>query len=320
MTDPLSDILSGVDVRGSVFCYGEVREPWCFEGGAKGSCLFHAVVEGEAWLQLDDAPARRLGPGDVMLLTQGRTHRLGSRERRRATPLRRAVEHRPGDPFARLAVGGEGQPSYLICGTFEVDGLRWHPLLQRLPDLVVVNAGLGRWLPATLGALHNQLEHSQLGSAFVAARLAEVLFVQVVAAWLSSQSDEPMLADPKIGRAIDLMHREPGRGWSVPMLAREVGMSRSAFFERFSSLVGQSPAAYLKRWRMLLARRALLSEDVTLGELADRLGYGSESSLSRAFRDVYEVAPGNVRRESSASERKASRGRSSLGTQPRHVS
>lgn len=299
MSDPLSDILTGVDVRGSVFCYGEVCEPWCFEGGAAG-CLFHAVVEGEAWLQLDGA-TRRLGPGDVMLLTRGRRHRLGSRDRQRATPLQRAVEHRPGDPFARLAVGGDGPPSYLICGTFEVDGLEWHPLLRRLPELVVVNAGLGRWLPATLGALHNQLEHSQLGSAFVAARMAEVLFVQVVAAWLHTRTDEPALTDPKIGRAIGLMHREPGRNWTAPTLAREVGMSRSAFFEHFSGMVGQTPAAYLKRWRMTLAERALRSEDVTLRELADRLGYASESSLSRAFRDVYEVAPGSIRRERSSS-------------------
>lgn len=296
MSDPLSDILTGVDVRGSVFCYGQVREPWCFEGGGTRGCLFHAVVEGEAWLQLDGAP-RRLGPGDVMLLTHGRRHRLGSRDRKRATPLQRAVEHRPGDPFARLAVGGDGAPSYLICGTFEVDGLEWHPLLRRLPDVVVVNAGLGRWLPATLGALHNQLEHSQLGSAFVAARLAEVLFVQLVAAWLQAQGGEPALADPKIGRAIGLMHREPGRDWTAPNLAREVGMSRSAFFDRFASLVGHTPAAYLKRWRMNLAERALRCEDVTLRELADRLGYASESSLSRAFRDVYEVAPGSIRRE-----------------------
>ena len=298
MSDPLSDVLTGIDVRGSVFCYGEVREPWCFEGGAARGALFHAVIEGEAWVRVGDRP-RRLGAGDVLLLPRGGRHRLGSRDRKRATPLRRAVDHRPGDPFARLAVGGDGPPSYLICGTFDVEAMDWHPLLRELPDVLVVNAGLGQWLPATLQALHNQLEHAGLGASLIAARLAEVLFVQVVAAWMSGPDGVPALADPQIGRAIGLMHRTPGDPWSAESLARAVGISRSKFFQRFSSVVGQTPAAYLKRWRMTLASRALRTEDVTLRELADRLGYASESSFSRAFADEHGRAPGAFRREAS---------------------
>jgi len=295
MTDPLSDILTGVDVRGSVFCYGEVREPWCFEGGAANRGLFHAVVDGEAWLRVGDQ-RKRLASGDVLLMPRGGQHRLGSRDRKRATPLRRAVEHRADDPFARLAIGGEGPASYLICGSFQVDALKWHPLLRRLPDVVVVNAGLGQWLPTTLRALHNQLEHAELGASLIASRLAEVLFVQVVAAWVRSHGGAPAMADPQVGRAIGLMHREPGQAWSAETLARAVGMSRSTFFERFSAMVEQTPAAYLKRWRMTLAARALRDEDITLRELAARLGYASESSFSRAFRDAEGVTPGAFRR------------------------
>ncbi len=294
MSDALSDILTGVEVRGSVFCYGEVREPWCFEGGAARGCLFHAVVEGEAWLRTE-GPPRRLGPGDVLLLPRGGRHRLGSRDRKRATPLRRAVDHQPGDPFARLAVGGDGPPAYLICGTFDVEGLDWHPLLRELPDELVVNAGLGRWLPTTISALHHQLEHSQLGASLIAGRLAEVLFIQVVAAWLDTQDRSGAFSDPRIGRAIGLMHRDPGRAWTAAELARAVAMSRSAFFDRFSNLLGATPAAYLKRWRMTLAARALRAEDVTLRELAERLGYASQSSFSRAFRDTHGVNPGAYR-------------------------
>ena len=299
MSDLLSNLLTGIEIRGSVFCYGEVREPWCFEGGAAEGSLFHAVVEGEAWLGVDGAP-RRLGPGDVLLLPRGGRHRLGSLGRRRATPLKRAIDHKPGDPFARLAVGGDGPPAYLICGTFAVDGMQWHPLLRQLPDVMIVNAGLGRWLPATLGALHNQLEHSQLGASLIAGRLAEVLFVQIIAAWLESREDTKEFVDPRIGLSIGLMHRYPGRAWTTPELARAAGMSRSAFFDRFSEMVGETPAAYLKRWRMTLAARALLSEDVTLAVLAERFCYASESSFSRAFRDEHGVNPGAYRAEAPA--------------------
>lgn len=287
--------MTGVDVRGSVFCFGEVRTPWCFEGGATKGCLFHVVVSGEAWLTTEDDPMR-LGPGDVLLLPRGGRHKLGSRDRKRATPLRRAVEHRPGEPFARLAVGGDGAPSYLICGTFEVEGLDWHPMLRQLPDTLVVQAGVSQWLPGTLAALQGHLEHSQLGASLIAGRLAEILFVQVVGTWLQQRREGEIFADPQIGQAIGLMHRDPAGDWSAVSLARAVGMSRSAFFQRFAKRVSQTPAAYLRQWRMTLAARALKNEEVTLRELADRLGYASEASLSRAFRDTHGMTPGAYRR------------------------
>ena len=299
--DVLSQILRPIEVRGSVFCHGQVQAPWCFRGGAEGACLFHAVVEGEAWIAVGQAEPRRLVAGDVVLLPRGGVHRMGSAAGLQAVPLGEALDH-DGRAFARFDLGGEGAPSYLICGSFTIDGRDWHPLLRALPDVLIVNAGITAWLRSTLGALEKQLEAARLGSVLVASRLAEVLFVQVLAGWIEDRrDDEPdrwlrALRDPTIGRAIGFIHERPGQDWAAAELGRAVGMSRSALFTRFKELVGESPARYLARWRMTLAARALGVGDGSIQEIACRLGYRSVPSFTRAFRKHHGVTPGAWRR------------------------
>lgn len=299
--DVLSQILRCIEVEGSVFCHGEVRAPWCFQGGAEGSCLFHAVVEGEAWLAVGEAEPQRLVAGDVVMLPRGGRHRMGSANGLRAVPLESALEQGPR-AFARFDLGGQGARSYLICGSFSVEGWDWHPLLQALPELLIVNAGITAWLRGTLSALEKQLEAARLGSVLVASRLAEVLFVQVLAGWIDSHREGERdgwlraLRDPHIGRAIGLMHEQPGEDWAAAELGRTVGMSRSTFFTRFKALVGESPARYLSRWRMILAARALGEGEGSIQQIADRLGYRSVPSFTRAFRKHHGVTPGAWRR------------------------
>lgn len=299
--DALSQILRSIEVRGSVFCHGEVRAPWCFHGGAEGLCLFHAVVEGEAWVELDDDEPRRLVAGDVVMLPRGGRHRMGSAAGLKAVPLGSVLD-RNDQAFARFELPGDGARSYLICGSFTVEGLDWHPLLRALPEPLIVNAGAVGWLRATLATLEKQLESARLGSVLVASRLAEMLFVQVLAGWLETGGEDSDgwlrgLRDPVIGRAIGLIHEQPGRDWTAATLGRAVGMSRSSFFVRFGELVGESPARYLTRWRMTLAAQALERHDgSSIQEIADQLGYRSTPSFTRAFRKHHGVTPGAWRR------------------------
>lgn len=296
MSDPLSDILTGIDIRATVFGCGEVRAPWGFESEAEGRAIFHAVVTGDAWFSAGKR-VRPVTEGEVLLLSRGARHRLGSIRQKASPPLSSVVEHRPAEPFPRFVVGGNGPATFLVSGAFEVDGLDFHPLLKQLPDLLLVGERLNRWLPSTLTALHRELTEVPLGASLSAQRLCEVLFVQIVAGWMSSSEGVPMLAEGPIGRAIGLIHREPGQPWSSESLAKAIGMSRSSFYDHFTSVVEETPAAYVKRWRMTLAARALRTQDVSLGELAERLGYSSESSFSRAFRDEHGVNPGAYRRQ-----------------------
>ncbi len=132
-------------------------------------------------------------------------------------------------------------------------------------------------------------------------RLSDVLVVQALRAWLESDPAAQSgwlgaLQDPQIGRAISLIHREPGRDWTVASLADKIPMSRSAFAARFTELVGEPAMSYVTRWRMHLAAAALRDEGATVAELADRFGYRSEAAFARAFKRVVGSPPGAVRR------------------------
>jgi AraC-like DNA-binding protein len=105
-----------------------------------------------------------------------------------------------------------------------------------------------------------------------------------------------------LGRAIALIHRDPARPWTVATLAREVGMSRSAFAARFTELVGEPAMRYATRWRMHVALAWLKEDDASVGELASRLGYNSEAAFSRAFKRFMGISPGAARRNGNASE------------------
>jgi AraC-like DNA-binding protein len=142
----------------------------------------------------------------------------------------------------------------------------------------------------------------------VITRLGDILVIQAIRAWIESDPVAQSgwlgaLRDPQIGRAISLIHRDPARDWTVASLADELAMSRSVFAARFTQLVGEPVMRYVARWRMHLAVATLKEESVTVGQLADRLGYRSEAAFSRAFKRVIGVAPGGIRQRAAEQER-----------------
>jgi AraC-like DNA-binding protein len=133
----------------------------------------------------------------------------------------------------------------------------------------------------------------------VITRLADLLVVQAIRAWIESEESDRgwivALKDRDIGNAIRLLHRHPDRDWTTESLARAVHMSRAAFSRRFSALVEEGPMAYLTRWRMQLAATWLTTGEVRVADLPARLGYGSEAAFSRAFKREMGVSPGSYR-------------------------
>jgi AraC-like DNA-binding protein len=191
----------------------------------------------------------------------------------------------------------------MVCGSFSFavpDGL---PLLALLPELLRLRGdGAPRgWLEPTLRMLAEEARQRRAGGTIVTSRLTDVLFVQVVRAWLDAQPAPAgnwlaALRDPRIGAALARIHGRPEHPWSVAELAAEVGMSRSPFAARFAALAGDPPLAYLARWRAQVAARLLRETSLALGAVADRVGYESEAAFSRAFRRAMGVAPGAYRR------------------------
>jgi AraC-like DNA-binding protein len=163
------------------------------------------------------------------------------------------------------------------------------------------------WWQAAIGHLVNEATRPGQGNSALLARLSELLFMEVVRWQLSyvSQGHRGWLAglnDAHVGRALALLHGEPGRAWTVEELAQEAATSRSVLAKRFVDLVGETPMQYLAGWRMQLARRLLRESTLSLAEIAVRVGYDSEAAFSRAFRRLVDMPPAAWRQAKMSSE------------------
>lgn len=306
--DVLTDVLNNIRLRGRVFCRTDLSEPWAMTIQPDHRAHFHVVESGGGWIKLEGAKkALALASGDLVFVPHGSGHTLYDGSKTKPVPIERLLKHET--PVRQsLRHGGGGDETHMICGTFEFESGIENPLLRLLPPLIHIRGYRGRvseWLELTLKLLASEARQPRHGSEAILTRLSDVVFVQAVRAWIEEQPEGQggwlgALRDPKIGAALALIHHEPERAWSVAALASEVGMSRSLFAARFSAKVGQAPLSYLTRWRMQLAADFLQDGQLTVREVAARVGYESEPSFSQAFKRQFGLSPGAYRRAQSS--------------------
>jgi AraC-like DNA-binding protein len=184
---------------------------------------------------------------------------------------------------------------------FEAGGA--NPVLQALPPVIVVRSeddATSAELHALARLMLVEYEAGKVGRQGVLDRLAEAMFVLVLRHHMARTPELKgflaALKDERVARSLAVLHRKPGDAWRVDMLAREAGMSRTVFAERFAALLGRTPMQYLAAWRMHLADEMLRAGRSSVAQVAELLGYQTETAFRRAFRRVRGVAPGDVRR------------------------
>lgn len=303
--DVLTNILESLPLVGSLHCRTELKAPWGMTFPASTVMAFHVVDEGSCWLKLGETPTL-LEAGDSILLAPGQTHSLSDKPE---TPSR-AVISLDGvtRECQRLSYGEDGDRAVVLCGKFQLESDTPHPLHALLLPVIHLK-GQQPWLKTTLRLLAAEANANGPGSQTILRRLTDVLFVQILRAWLETQNEPQSnwlsaLRDPKIGAALSLIHEFPERAWTVANLAAEVRLARTTFATRFTGLVGEPPLTYLTQWRMHLAARLLRGEGLTLKAVAERVGYESEAAFSHAFKRVYGLAPGGYRRSATPKNHK----------------
>lgn len=294
--DPLSDVLSLLHVKSYMFGGFEVGGPWSVTYGAHRGIKCYGITIGECFLSVEGAgDPIKLVAGDLFILPRGLPFRLASDLALEPVDFRAFLNRSKPGGVALINGGGD---CGMIGGHFAFAGGSAGMLLEALPPVVHIRREEDRQaLLWSIGRMRQELDQPRPGGFLMGEHLAHMMLLQALRAFLESgsQAQGPgwlsALSDRQIGAALTALHGEPARRWTLADLAREAGMSRSSFAERFRALVGATPMDYLTRWRMLLAADRLKQSKDPVGQIALSLGYVSEAAFSTAFKRVMGASP-----------------------------
>ncbi|WP_084127392.1 AraC family transcriptional regulator [Demequina sp. NBRC 110054] len=302
--DVVDSALAALSLEGTLYCRSILTSPWGIEIPAMpGTMSFLFVITGDALLDVDGEDPVALRAGSLTLIPHGRPHRFTSEPGVPTVPLASLEVERVSERYEVTRAGGGGKIAEAMYGVVEVGHLAAARLVSQLPGVVTFDAmtdDMSEWMQSTMRLIAAEAGHLGLGGETLITRLADVLVIQGIRTWWAQSAETGSgwlraLHDPQVSKAIGAVAREPSRPWTVDSLARTCLMSRSAFAERFTTLVGETPMRYVTRWRLDAARHELSAGDATVAVVARSSGYASEAAFSRAFTREFGVTPGGAR-------------------------
>jgi AraC-like DNA-binding protein len=250
--------------------------------------------------------ATRLTAGDLVIVPRGKPHVMCDPPGTPPADFFELVRSHDLDAAGGFTAEGIGAATHFLCGGLELENGATHMLLALLSPLIHIKGqegGAPRWLEATSNYLQEELEHERPFRDTVVTRFADILVVQAIRAYLSEQANQVQsgwlapLRDRRVGQALALMHSQPDERWTVAALATRLAISRSAFAEKFSRLLGESPHRYLARLRLNIASQRLRTTDDKISVIAASAGYKSLPAFSKAFKQELGVSPVEYRRK-----------------------
>lgn len=300
MTETTS--LSGLRLDGAIFLRAEYTEGWAFEAfdgpttaavlspGSSRVTLFHVIADGRCWVDTPGGDRYWADTGDVIVLPYGDLHRMGGSEPAEIVSLETFIIPPPWEEFPILRHGAGGELTHVVCGYFTCDHPLFDPALRALPPLFVVrpDEAAARWVQASIDYA---IETSAGSTRIPELLLSEVLRLHLATAPATDHGWLAALADPVLAPALAAIHNEPERKWTVGDLATHAAASPSTLDTRFRQVLGRPPIRYLADWRMHVAADLLASTQLTVHEVARRVGYDAEEAFSRAFKRARGVAP-----------------------------
>ncbi|WP_429242072.1 AraC family transcriptional regulator [Luteibacter sp. 621] len=276
--DVLSQALTWVRLTGEAVFTGTLA-PGQTRQVPTGPGRFYFIADGRCTLAIAGCDALTMGTGDLVLLPRGPAHQLTALADDPSTP-----------PSVRY-----------VEGLYRFEGNALPPVLAALPRRVHVaaNGAMPDWLMALTHFLLEESSHGEPGSRLMVSRLIDLLVIRALRTWATVGDGRfgrlAGLTDERVGHALAAIHNAPLRRWTVAELAGAASMSRSAFAERFTSVVGESPLRYLARWRLHLAAEMLKTGNARISDVAQRVGYSSDAAFSRAFKACFGHRPGETR-------------------------
>jgi len=301
LSDALSEILRGLRLDGVEYGRCQPSAPWATEYPAQESARFHFLAAGSAYLQTPEGEWMELAAGDAILLPKGDAHVLASKPGVPPVLVHDLPKRQLCDGIVDLQCPCSDKNNLLFFAVMRFNVDRQHPLLQLMPSVMRTSdlSSNEPSIPPLLDAMMREVEMNRVGSGGILARLADVLTATIIRTWVEHGCGTATgwlaaVRNPEIGRVLAAIHLEPARGWTIAELAKIMGASRSGFAQRFVDVVGETPARYIASMRMHQAHQ-WLKEGQRVASVANRLGYDSEASFSRAFRKMMGAPPSHYR-------------------------
>ena len=280
MIDPLAEMVTLLQPGAPSSKLVSARGPWRVRRSKAGEVFYCVMLDGTSRLAAADHRPLELGKGDFVLVPSAYDFTASS--------LEPAAEDTPpvARPNGEFRLGVQrGPPDVrMLLGHCTFGSPDAALLVSLLPRLVHLRDQ--RRLGTLVELLREESRERRPARDVVLSRLLEVLLIEALRSSAGTGPSSGLLgglADERIGAAIRRMHERPTKPWTVAQLAKEAALSRSTFFERFNGSVGVAPMEYLLGWRMALAKDLLRRRDMTVGEVAEQVGYSSASTFSVAF-------------------------------------
>lgn len=265
--------------------------------------ILHLIVAGSC--QIETAGERcAITAGDLIFLPLPGQYKFWSGEPERIAPAAEVVRPSAIEGMWTVDYGGGGTEVRMLCGFLESSELLFAPIFRTLPHLVVERTSddkVGALIASTAREIQSLAEAAAPGTQAVLGRLMELLFIELLRRHVGrlpagAKGWFAALNDPIVARALQLMHAEPGRRWTIDDIGREVGSSRTVLTDRFKALLGRPPIVYLASWRIQLAAERLRAGHESVPTIAAAVGYESEAAFARAFKRITGMTPGDWRK------------------------
>ena len=292
--DPLSQIIGLLKPQAVFWRVVEAHSAWTIGFRPTNIVVFGQIIEGACRVEREDSISFDLEAGDFMLMAAPPNWTMTAFGGGIAVDFGAVVE----DPGLLLSPAHTTQVTRFMAGNFAFSSANRDLVSNLMLPIVQVrgNEIAAARLGALLTTFGDEAVADRPGRSLVLDRLLELILIEALRYRPADIGDGRSsllagLADPKIGSALRIMHLDPKRSWTLAALAREVGMSRSAFASRFAETVGIPPIEYLSNWRMTLAKSALASSEVPMTDVAEMAGYQSVSAFSTAFKRETGLSP-----------------------------
>lgn len=309
MLDLLSDILTNLSMRGTLYFRTSFTKPWgvavpAYENVAR----FHFAHRGNCLIRVEGSDeVIDLAQGDLVIIPHGASHALycGHEPETTIMPLDIVLERSGFDGSGVLVYGGDEPQSetHLICGHFSFDQHSRHVLMERLPPFIHLrNYGesAGRWMEATLRMIGEEAGGQRMGGDLIALKMSEAILAQAIRSFIEGNEAAEWglgaFGNKNLSRALHAFHKAPAERWTVDTLAQSAGMSRTSFAVQFQRMMIMTPMDYVTKWRMEIAKKVLQQPGGSLTQAAENAGYASESSFTRVFKKETGMTPAEFRK------------------------